>query len=112
MGLRGFKADKTLNRILQEVYEEFKDQGVSREQVSDVFYMYFKIVREVMKSWDFPTIKIPYLGHIQSSPARLKSLHKRVMKSPAENKVEVGERIYKAMERRESEIVRRKKQKK
>lgn len=107
-----YKIDKTLNRIFDEVYQEFKDQGVTRAQVSDIFYMYFRLSTDVLRSYDFPSVKIPLLGRIEASVARLKTFKKHVSVAKDPERRKLAERLGKTIDRIESEHLKRKRTKK
>lgn len=53
--------DKTMFKILNEAEERF---DVSREQIKESFYLYWKIVSYFMKDTRFPRIHIPKFGYL------------------------------------------------
>lgn len=57
-----FPIDKTMFKILNEAEEEFKDRGVSREQIKEAFLLYWYHTREIFKTNKFPTITLPKFG--------------------------------------------------
>ena len=59
--------DKIMGKVLNEAYEEFKDELIDSSQVRVLFYSYFKYISSVVSSGYFPTIKIPKFGTLYPS---------------------------------------------
>ena len=57
--------DKTMNKILTETESEFKDKGVSREQIKESFFLYWLILTYFMRDVRFPRIHIPKFGYLE-----------------------------------------------
>jgi hypothetical protein len=55
--------DKTMNKILNEAEEHFRDKGVTREQIKEVFNLYWVIIASFMRDIRFPRIHIPKFGY-------------------------------------------------
>lgn len=56
--------DKTMNKILTEAEEKFQDRGVSREQVKEVFNLYWAVVASFMRDVRYPRVHIPKFGYL------------------------------------------------
>ncbi len=60
-----FPIDKTMFKILNEAEEEFKDRGISREQIKEAFLLHWFHTKEVLKTNKFPTITFPKFGRFK-----------------------------------------------
>lgn len=96
-----FPIDKVMNRILNRAEEHFKDKGVSREQIKEAFYYYFRIAADAMKSFDFPSIVFPKWGTFSASVRKLK-YYEQKMQDP-----ELKSRLQESIERIHEETKRK-----
>lgn len=56
--------DKTMNKIITEAEDKFRDRSVSREQIREIFYLYWIIITSFIKDIRFPRIHIPKFGYL------------------------------------------------
>jgi len=75
--MRRFPIDKTINKIFNETEDHFKDKGVTRDQIKDVFYLLFRNSKEVMKSIDFPEVILPKFGRFRPKIGAVKKLKRK-----------------------------------
>jgi nucleoid DNA-binding protein len=66
-----------LHKIINKVYEEYKDQGVTREDVVDIVNAQFGFVVKVMKAGKLERIRLMYLGTFLVTEQRKAFLKKR-----------------------------------
>ena len=85
MNKKVFPIDKTLNKIFNEALEKFEDRGVSRDQIKDAFYIYFKNAGNAMKSFSFPTIIFPKFGRLIGKSKAIENYSKKFLKEGDEN---------------------------
>lgn len=100
-----FPIDKVMNQILNDAEDKFKDRGITREQIKEAFYFYFRISGDLMKSFDFPTIVFPKWGKFRPIVSRVAKL-KGKQKEP-----ELVEKLGLAVDRltKEKQSLKRKK---
>lgn len=73
--------DKYLSRLIDDVYDEFKEEGVSREQIKEIHESFWLNVSKFMADDRMPTIKVDkFLRFIPSQKrilARFKGIKAR-----------------------------------
>lgn len=84
-----FPIDKTLSKIFDEAEKEFIDEDISRDQIKDIFYLFWYNSKQFMKSLLFPTIIFPKWGRYSPSINNLKKLEKK----RGENSLEIKNTI-------------------
>lgn len=54
-----------MNKILTEAEDKFRDRGITREQIKEVFYLFWVIVSSFMKDVRYPRIHLPKFGYLE-----------------------------------------------
>lgn len=100
-----FPIDKTLNKIFDEVFEEFKDEGVDRQQITESFYLLWANTKEILKSNKYPKVIFPKWGTYEPSVYNLKKLAKNLERG---GKTEDHEHLVNVIDRLNNEKTKRK----
>lgn len=100
-----FPIDKTLSKIFDEAEEEFKNIGITRDQIKEAFYYYWYNAKELMKSYLFPTIIFPKWGRLIPKVTKIEYLSKRLEK---EGKKDDSETVSGSLNRLKNEKQKRK----
>lgn len=100
-----FPIDKTLNKIFDEAEEEFKEYGVNRDQIKDIFYLFWYNVKQILKSNKYPTLVFPKWGRFVPGIGNLKKLARRYEK---QGKTEDHQNILSVIDRLNNENKKRK----
>lgn len=59
-----FSVDKNLNKIFDEAEEHFKSRGITRQQIKDIYFNYFRYVARAIASRELPYIVLPKFGKL------------------------------------------------
>lgn len=59
-----FEIDKTLNKIFNEAEDHFKSKGVTRQQIKDIYFTYFRYIAKAIASRKLPYIVLPKFGKL------------------------------------------------
>lgn len=100
-----FRIDVTLSKIFNEVYDEFKDQGVTRDQIKEIFHLLWYNTRQLIKSSLYPTIIFPGWGTYSPKMGTLKK-KQSYLKYIKDD--EGYDEVTKVIERLENEKLKRK----
>lgn len=87
---RFFPVDKKLKKIFDKVEKQFEDEGVTRGQIVEIYYLLFKNAKQLISSGEYPTIRIPGLGIFRP---KIKALKKRVRLTEDEEKKEIYQKV-------------------
>lgn len=101
--------DKTLGKIIEEVYNENKDRLNSSAEVREIYEDYFRFVNEIMQSSYYPRVKIPKFGEFIPYHTKIEKLCNGVVKKHKENVDDSYiEKLGSTIERLYNEITRKK----
>lgn len=104
--------DKTLGKILEEVYEENKEELNSSAEVREMYEDYFRFVNEIMHSNHYPKVRIPKFGEFIPYHTKLEKLCNGVVKKYKEDvDVEYVEKLGSAVERLYNEVNKKRRKK-
>ncbi len=101
-----YQVDKTLAKIFDEAEEKFKDRGITRNQIKEIFYLLWANAKSFMAGLEFPTIIFPNWGRFSPKPIKITGWYK------AEEDEEVKAKLGKVLERLSLEKLNRKRKKK
>ena len=68
-----FPIDRTLMKIFDEAEEEFKDKGISRDQIKEAFYLFWYNAKQIIHAGFFPSINFPKWGRFIPKITALKT---------------------------------------
>lgn len=84
--MRIFPIDKTLKKIFDEAEEEFSNESINRDQIKEIFYLFWYNTRQLLKSNKFPTIIFPKWGRFVPNPRSVKRLRDRLRNQEKDHK--------------------------
>lgn len=97
-----FPVDKTMNKILDEAEKEFKDKGITRDQIKEAFYVLWYNSKKIIQSTFFPNISFPKWGVFKPKAKQIRNW------SYVEPDLELKEQLTNVVKRIENEKIRRK----